>query len=157
MANLYEIDFAILNCVDPETGEVVEPELLDALLMERNAKIENVALWIKNLESDAKAYEAEETAFKGRKEKAQKKAEKLRVWLAQACDGEKFETSRCAVSFRKSESVEVSDINKVPIEFIRTTTKTTESPDKNAIKEAIKAGRDVDGCALVQKFNAKIV
>lgn len=157
MANLYEIDLAILDCVDPETGEIVEPELLDALLMERTAKIENVALWIKNLESDAVAYKAEEDAFRARRENAQKNAKKLRVWLAQACDGEKFETSRCAVSFRKSEAVEVSDINKVPVEFIRTTTKTTESPDKTAIKEAIKAGRAVDGCALVQKYNAKIV
>lgn len=156
MANLYEIDLAILNCVDPETGEVIDPELLDALLMERTEKIENVALWIKNLESNATAYEAEEAAFAQRKEKARAKAEKLREWLAQACDGQKFETSRCAVSFRKSEAVEVGDINKIPIEFIRTTTKTTESPDKKAIKEAIKAGKTVDGCTLVQKFNAKI-
>lgn len=156
MANLYEIDLAILNCVDPETGEVVEPELLDALLMERTAKIENVALWIKNLESDATAYEAEEAAFKARAEKARNKAEKLRVWLAQACDGQKFETSRCAVSFRKSEAVEISDTNKIPVEFIRTKTTTTESPDKTAIKAAIKAGKVVDGCTLVQKFNAKI-
>lgn len=155
MANLYEIDRAILNCVDPETGEVIEPELLDALLMERTEKIENVALWIKNLESDAVAYKAEEDAFKARREKAEKKAENLRVWLAQACDGQKFETGRCAVSFRKSESVEVSDINKVPVAFIRT--KTTESPDKTAIKAAIKAGQTVDGCTLVQKYNAKIL
>lgn len=157
MANLYEIDLAILNCVDPETGEVIEPELLDALLMDRNTKIENVALWIKNLESDAAAYKAEEDAFKARQEKAEKKAEKLREWLAQVCDGQKFETSRCAVSFRKSEAVEVSDINKVPVEFIRTKTVTTESPDKTAIKAAIKAGKTVDGCTLAQKFNVKIV
>lgn len=157
MANLYEIDLAILDCVDPETGEIIDPERLDGLLMERNTKIENVALWIKNLESDAAAYKAEEDSFKARREKAEKKAEKLREWLSQVCGGQKFETSRCAVSFRKSESVEVSDINKIPVEFIRTTTKTTEAPDKTAIKAAIKAGQTVDGCTLVQKFNAKIV
>lgn len=156
MANLYEIDFAILDCVDPETGEVIDPERLDSLVMERNTKIENVALWVKNLESDAAAYDAEKAVFEARAEKARNKAEKLRVWLAQACDGQKFATGKCEISFRKSESVEVSDMKKVPIEFISTKVSTTESPDKVAIKNAIKAGREIDGCNLVVKFNAKI-
>lgn len=154
MANLYEIDRAILGCVDPETGEIIDPELLNGLLMERTEKIENVALWVKNLESDAVAYEAEEAAFKTRKEKARNKVEKLKEWLANACDGEKFATGKCEISFRKSESVEVVDINKIPAEFIRT--KTTETADKTAIKKAIKSGQEVDGCSLVQKLNTKI-
>ena len=36
MKPLYEIDQAILDCVDLETGEILDPEKLDALQMERD-------------------------------------------------------------------------------------------------------------------------
>ena len=42
---IFEIDEAILECVDLETGEIIDAERLDALQMERDKKIENVALW----------------------------------------------------------------------------------------------------------------
>lgn len=156
MANLYWIDQAILECVDCETGEIIDPERLDSLVMERNAKIENVALWVKNLESDAAAYDAEKAAFTARAEKARAKAEKLRAWLARACDGQNFATGKCEISFRKSESVEVVDESKIPVEFIRTKTSTTTAPDKVAIKKAIKSGQTISGCNLVEKFNTKV-
>lgn len=59
MPTLYEIDSAVMACVDEETGEILDEERLDTLLMERNRKLEGVALWIKNLESDAAAIKAE--------------------------------------------------------------------------------------------------
>ena len=36
---LYEIDNAILDCIDLETGEVIDTERLDALNMERSKRI----------------------------------------------------------------------------------------------------------------------
>lgn len=156
MANLYQIDQAILACVDTETGEIIDPEMLNSLMMERTAKIENVALWVKNLESDATAYEAEKAAFEARAEKARAKAEKLRAWLAMACSGEKFATGKCEITFRKSESVEIVDNSKIPAEYIRTKTNVTTAPDKNAIKKAIKSGQAIGGCKLVEKLNTKI-
>ena len=47
--NIYDIDKAIEACVDTETGEIIDGEKLDALQMERAAKIEGVACWVKNL------------------------------------------------------------------------------------------------------------
>ena len=67
MANLYEIDKKILecitNCIDPDTGEITNSEQLEALQMERQTKLENVALYIKNLKADATMYKAEKQAF----------------------------------------------------------------------------------------------
>lgn len=71
MASLYEINAAILDCVDLETGEIIDIERLQELQMEREQKIENVALWYKNLLSDATQYAAEEAAFKKKKQQAQ--------------------------------------------------------------------------------------
>lgn len=36
--NLYEIDQEIMNCVDMETGEIIDPARLDELQMDRDIK-----------------------------------------------------------------------------------------------------------------------
>lgn len=154
MANLYEINQAILECIDMETGELIDPERLEQLTMEKDQKIENVACWIKNLTAEAAAYKAEKTAFAEREAQALKKADTLKKWLSDALAGQKFSTAKCAVSFRKSEAVMVDDVNLIPAEMLRI--KTTYEPDKTAIKNAIKSGREINGCMLVENTNIQI-
>ena len=55
---LYEIDAAMQECIDPETGEV-DAERIEALAMERDKKIENIALWIINIKADIETAKAE--------------------------------------------------------------------------------------------------
>lgn len=109
--NLYQIDSKIeelLSTVDPETGELlVDNDALDALMMEREGKIENIACFIKNLTADAKALKEEETALAARRRAAERKAERLKDYLTYALQGEKFQTAKCAVSFRRSQAVEI--------------------------------------------------
>lgn len=154
MASLYEIDMQILSCIDQETGEMIDPERLENLFMERNQKIENVALWIKNLQSDVLAFEAEKKAFEKRKKDAENKIEGLKKWLAMALQGDKFSTGKCAVSFRRSEQVDIPDESLVPKEFMKE--KIKYEPDRTAIKNAIKAGQEISGCLLIENLNAQI-
>lgn len=152
--NLYQIDAEIMNCIDLETGEIVDPEKLEALQMERGRKIENVALWVKNLKADLAAFKAEKEAFAEREKQTKAKIESLSEWLTTALDGQKFSTSKVAVSFRKSEAVEIKDESALPKEFIREKIET--APDKAAIKEALKNNIQVPGAALVQNKNISI-
>ena len=152
--NLYEIDKAILACIDPETGELIDEEALAALQMERTQKIKNVALWLKNLNASAAAYKAERDAFDERMKQAQKKAESLKRYLADALGGEKFVTDECAVSFRKSTAINVLDEAAIPAAYMAE--KVTRSPDKTAIKAAIKGGEAVPGVALVENLSVQI-
>lgn len=154
MANLYEIDQGILECLDLETGEVIDPERLESLHMERSQKIENIVLWIKNLESDALAFKAEKDAFAKREKAATNKAEQLKEYLKTALDGQKFSTARCAVSFRRSEQVVILDEKMVPLDVM--IPKVTFTPDKTAIKELLKNGTEVCGCCLVENLNPQI-
>lgn len=153
MATLYEIDADIINCVDAETGEIIDEEKLNALLMERSAKLEGVALWIKNLDSDAAAIRAEREALEKRQKAAENKAASLRAWLANALGGQKFSTARVAVSYRKSVSTEV-DSESVAKTWCRK--KITYTPDKTSIKEALLSGMKIKGCRLVEKQNIQI-
>ena len=74
MATLYEIDEEILNCVDQETGEIIDPEKLAQLQMDFDKKVEGIALWIKNLLSDAEAIKAEKNKLADRQRSCENKA-----------------------------------------------------------------------------------
>lgn len=154
MANLYEINKAIMNCVDLETGEIVDLEALDALMMQKEEKLENIVCWIKNLLSDADAIKAEKDALADREARCRKKAERLQNYLADALNGEAFNSAKCAVSFRKSETIEVDDMKLIPAELLRV--KTTVEPNKAEIKQLIKSGQAVSGCRLIQNQNIQI-
>ena len=147
---IYEINEEILNCIDLETGEIIDIDRLNDLQLERDAKIENVACWIKELKAEAEAIKAEKLALAERQKVAENKAESLKKWLAYALQGEKFKTAKCSVSFRKTESVEVTDegLNNLMKEHDELLTYKAPEPNKKAIKDAIKDGLSVQGVRL---------
>lgn len=154
MSSLYEIDRSILECIDAETGELIDPERLEALNMERSQKIENIALWIKNLQSDALAYKAEKEAFEQREKAALKKVEQLKKYLGEALGGQAFNTNKCAISFRKSTSVEIEENAKIPKKYLAK--KIEYKPDKTLIGQALKSGLRIAGCVMKTKQNIQI-
>lgn len=159
---LYEIDAGIqelLSEVDPETGELItDYEALDALLMERETKIENIVLFIKNLSSDVRELKAEEAALAERRKKAEKKAERLREYISHALGGEKFQTPRCCVSFRKSTVLELGEgFTEWAKEHADTLLRYKEpEPDKAAIKAALAEGALIPDAKLVQNTTMTI-
>ena len=155
---LYDIDQAILKCIDVETGEVIDAEQLDKLQMERDEKIENVACWIKDLKAEAEALKNEKQALAERQRVAENKAESLKNWLAYALNGEKFKTAKCSISYRNSESVEVTEegLEALMREHEDLLTYETPEPNKKAIKDAIKDGLSVAGVQLVQNVSTII-
>lgn len=159
MAKLYELINEIENFefdIDEETGEILNINDLDALQIEKDIKIENICLWIKNLKADAEAYKNEKRAFEQRQKVAENKAESLKKYIAYILNGEKFKTDRVAVSWRKSEAVELKDgYNILDIDdyFLN-----YQEPklDKRKIKDAIKEGNHINGVKLVEKNNITI-
>lgn len=154
MSSLYEIDQEILGCIDPETGEIADFEAFDALQMERNKKIENIALWIKNLKAEAEGYKTEKQAFADRQKACENKAESLKNYLEYVLSGTPFKTTLVAVSFRKTTKVEVDDIQAVPVEYLR-----YKEPevDKEAVKKALKdSTEEISGVHLVNGLSMSI-
>ena len=106
---LYEIDEAMEALVNQETGELLDFEAFNTLQMERTQKIENMALWVKDLLAEAKAIKAEIDILAERKKAAENKAARLKEYLQYILGGEKFKTSKCSVSYRKSTALNISD------------------------------------------------
>lgn len=153
MATLYEIDEEILNCVDMETGEIIDVERLGQLQLDREDKVEGIALWIKNLLSDADAIKSEEEKLAQRRKANENKAKNLKEYLSKFLNGQKFKTPKVSISYRKSESVEVTDISKLDDDYLKFAEPTV---DKTKVKKALKAGTALQGVSLVENQNIQI-
>lgn len=151
--NLYEIDRQILSLIDEGTGEIIDFEQLDKLQMEREQKLENIALWIKNLKAEEESLKTEKQAFEERQRQAKTKRESLERYLSEVLNGETFKTPKVVCSFRKSQRVEVDDVFALPEEYIRYK---EPDADKTAIREAIKGGKEFAGVRIVTFLNLQI-
>jgi hypothetical protein len=67
---------------------------------------------------------------------------------------DKIETPLIKLSFRNSESVEITNEQQLDSRFI--VTKTVTTPDKKAIKDAIKNGELVEGATISYNKNLQI-
>jgi len=154
MRPIYEIDQDILDCVDMETGEILDTERLNTLQMERDKKLEGVALWVKDLSAEAAAVKEEADKLTARKRALDNKITAIKSWLLIALDGEKLKTPRCNVYQTHSQRVSVADEEKL-ISFL----KTLEEPErflkfrepelrKDEIKKALKEDFEIPGAAL---------
>lgn len=160
--NLYQINAEIEQLenavedgllIDEETGELMTLEqALDQLHMMKTEKVENIALFIRNLDAESVALKAEEERFAKRRKAAEAKSERLRAYLLSALtkeDGttEKVKTTRVNVSVRLSgPSVVFTDESLLPMEF--KIQKIEVKPDKASIKEVLSRGIEVPGAKL---------
>lgn len=156
--NIYEIDNAMFSLIDEETGEIKDYEAFEELQMQREEKIENTALWYKNLIAESKAIREEEKALAERHKSLEHRAESLKNFVNQTLQGNKFATSKVAISYRKSTAVEVDD------EFIDYAMKNNSDlltykqpePNKAVIKEMLQGGFDIPHAELVERNNMSI-
>ena len=150
--NLYQINAEIENCIDTETGEILDVEALNNLALERDTKIENLACWYKNLMADAEALKAE------REKAAKNKAESIKRYLSSVLQGEKFTTDKCALSFRKSESVEILDPEAFMSDDKAENYLKYSEPtiNKAELKKALKQGETFKGVLLSNNSSIQI-
>jgi hypothetical protein len=159
--SLYEINQAILSLVDEETGEIADWNAFDALQMARETKLENVACWYKNLTVEAAAIRQEEINLAERRKKLERKSESLKKYLAEALAGEKFETARCAVNFRKTTKVEISDAQHVA-EWLENhghhdlVVYSMPTVSKTELTKLLKTGEIVPGAELVDGLSLSV-
>ena len=151
--NLYEIDSAILDCVDVETGEIFDEDKFEELSLTRDAKIENICLWIKNLKAEAEALKAEKDAFAARQKAAENKMNSLKKYISNYLEGTAFESAKVKVSFRASEALDIEEGADIPEEYLK-----PKEPDidRVALKKAVKLGLQIAGVQIIQNQNIQI-
>ena len=159
---IYEIDReieALLNEIDEETGEILfDTDKLESLQMERDRKVENLALAVKNLTAEATAIKAERDALMERQKQTEREADRAKKYLEYVLQGEKFSTPKVAVSYRSSSRLEVDEgfIAWAKRRAKNLLTIKEPEPNKTAIKEMLKRNEKVPHVQMVTVQNMQI-
>lgn len=158
---LHEIPAAVAGMldliqVDEETGEI-EPASLESVQIASEEKIIATAMYIRRLDALNKATKETIQDLQTRVRSDSKRIEALKHLMTEAMDSlhyTEMKTPEVTLRFRKSSSVEIGDASVLPERFLRT--KTIVEPDRLAIKNALKAGEEIQGVALVESRNLQI-
>lgn len=156
---LYEVSSEYLQLIDEantvaEENEGIIPDELsdkiDALTTVRTDKIKNCIHAYKNILAEADAIKNEKDALTAREKFLRRKTEWLEGYIRyNVLEGEVLSAPTYEIKWRKSTTIEIIDIEKVPEEFL----KITKEPIKKDIKQAIKDGEDVSEYATVINHN----
>jgi hypothetical protein len=161
---LYEVASEYLQLLDEadllaEDNEGVIPDemsdRLDSLKATRDQKIKNCVHAFKNISAEAEAIGNEKKALALREKRLNTQAEWLKGYIRYNIkEKEVFSTPTFEIKWRKSSSVEITDLEKVPLDLCKEFVK---EPKLTEIKQAIKDGEDTSAYArIVEKQNMGI-
>ena len=177
--NLFEIEQSMMNLleygIDDETGEIIETEeefneLYNSIQLDLQTKLDNTNCLQKMIDGELEVIDKEIKRLTAEKSARVRKKE----WLKNRVDAfvkrqftdengnideegvhkYKLDLPHSKISYRKSDSVEVTDLETLPEEYIKT--KIEKNPDKVAIKNAIKGGKEIKGAKIVTNYNIQI-
>ena len=160
--SLYQIEQTYLNIVEEliENGGELTPSL-EAELNISKTELQNKGVCygfiVKELEGNIDLIDLEIKRLNALKKPLVNSIDRLKNNLSQAMqmfEVTELKTPLLKINFRKSESIEVTDIDLLDADFVKTTI--TKAADKIAIKEAIKQGENVQGAVLVTNQNLQI-
>jgi len=143
-----------------DNGGNLTPELELALQITKDnfhSKSESYAFITRQFNAEINIINEEVKRLQQAKKTREKAIERLKANIEMAMitfEVDKIETPLIKISFRKSESVEVDDINTLPALY--KVVKVSESADKLKIKDAIKSGEKIEGCYLKTNRNLQI-
>lgn len=131
--------------------EAIE-DTLESLSGDLEAKAQNTAFVIRNLEASAAAIKEAEAQMAARRKAIENRAARVRDYLLanmMVAGIQKIECPYFRMSVRDNPpAVEIYEPGLIPAEYMRQPEPPPPSPDKTAIKEALRAGVDVPGCKL---------
>ena len=155
-----DLERILTECIDEETGEFDE-ELYEtkvtALEVHEIESIEKIALSLQELAMDIFALNEKIKALEKRKKVLEKALERGKAYLSynvkEKYNG-KVATDMVDITIRETKKTVISDIDKIPSEYLRT--KTTTEPDKTKIGNILKSGGAVPGATLETNLSATI-
>ena len=155
---LYELTEDYMNLLelaeDPDIDEQAFTDTLEGIEGALEDKAEGYAKVIRTLEGDAAACDAESKRLRNKKQTIENNIRRMKAALQyamQATGKTKFKTALFSFGIQKNPAAVVIDegyIKNIPDRFL-----IPQDPqiDKKAIKEALKAGEDLEGIAHLEQ------
>ena len=158
--NLYEIagQYRAVLEMEPENDDELAAQMnaLDELGGELTVKADNIVRYMRNLNAEAEALKAEETALYKKRKAVENKAERLKAYLAAQmtlCGLKELKAGLFKLRFQPTApAISIIDVFAVPEKFHRVKIEI----DKLAIRDALKNGEEVPGIE-VQRGEALVI
>lgn len=147
MTSLYTLSNELLQVIQWDDNGEIDTTKLDELQPKLEDKVQNIWLLLQDWDGNIEKIKTEIDRLKKMKEAIENKQERLKdyvkdnlikLWM------EKVETPLIKASIRKSESLEILDITKVPSQYITLEPKT----DKISIKKDLKEWKIIEWVEL---------
>ena len=158
MTSLYEIAAShradVARLADLDLPAEVVTDTLDAMSGELEAKAQNVVMYARNLQATAAAIKEAEEQMAKRRKAIENRAKHLLEYVQGCMETAEVQKIECPY-FRlaiqaKPPSVDVYEPGLLPAEYMRVPEAPPAAPDKKAIADAIKEGKEVPGARLVR-------
>lgn len=143
--------------IDEETGEIHGQENIEALAIDTQEKVLNCARAVKNMAILLEALKKQKKELDSRIRTTERISEAIKarcIEAMQTLDMKSIKDVDIAITARKGESLQIEDESQIAPEFW--TEKVTRTIDKRGLKEAIKAGADMQGVRLVPSYSLMI-
>ena len=145
---------------DLDLDEQTIADTLEGLSGDLEVKAVNTAMVARNMQGLAAQIKEAEQAMAARRKALESRAERLTAYLLanmQHAGISKIESPHFCLSIKNNPAaVDINEPGLIPAEFMRQPEPPPPSPDKTAIKEAIKAGKEVPGAHLAQGVRLEI-
>lgn len=158
MATLYELTTQASMLYEMLQGEIIDEQIFNDTLeaMGAGEKVESYCKVIKQFQSDAEMFKTEIDRLTARKKTAENAVERMKAALLlfmQQTGQDKVKAGSFAVSTATTQAVSITDENAIPCIYL------VEQPpkiDKVGIKNALKAGEQINGAELINNTGVRI-
>lgn len=127
-------------------------DTLEGLAGALEVKATNVACFVRNLESAAEQIKKAEVAMNLRRKAIENRAERVKAYLKAQMERTgvlKIDSAYLSIAIKKNPPAVCIDAeSQIPAEFMRVVPPPAPVPDKKALAEAIKAGKEVPGAHM---------
>jgi hypothetical protein len=158
LAAQYKADLEKLS--DLDLPEETVRDTLEGMTGDLETKAQNVAAFIRNLETTAEAIKQAEADMAKRRKAIEARTERLKTYTLEAMTAngiERIVSPYFALTVAKNPpSVDIYDIKQVPEQFMRQPEPPPPSPDKKTIMAKLKEGEEIAGCRLNQGVRLQI-
>ncbi|MBQ1573961.1 MAG: siphovirus Gp157 family protein [Clostridiales bacterium] len=139
-----------------ESGEIDEQTVNDTMeSIGASEKLESYVYVQKSLEAEIAAFKAEIDRMTDRKRSLEKQVERLQqaqIDFMAATGQKSANAGTFKLTMRENKSCEITNESEIPLEFLREVPAKYE-PDKNALKAALKSGKEIPGCTLKTSYS----
>lgn len=156
---IYNLQQLIQDGADEETIQAFL-DTKEMFELERDIKLEGYAMVIKNLESDNAGIKAEEERLAKRRKHSENAIARMKRKMEETLEMvepddkgvKRVKIQKFTFSFRKSSKVEVSNIDRLPQQYV----KVERTIIRAELSKALRAGEHIEGAKLIENQSLSI-